>query len=307
MRTVIITGAYGFLGRNTALKFKENGYIVYGCGHGSWNKDEKEQWGISKWVEGDISIQLLMQFSIQPDVIVHCAGSGSVALSLNDPASDFHKTVSSILSVLDFIRKHSKGTRLIYPSSAAVYGEHIDAPISINDPQNPSSPYGVHKKIAEELCISYQNYFNVKSSIVRFFSVYGPGLQKQLLWDACNKLSQKDKNVEFWGTGDETRDWIYISDAVELVYRNATSSDVVPLMNGGTAKKHSIKETLSILAKELDLENTYIGFNNVVRAGDPRFYLADMTEAIEVEWSAKVELPEGIKKYVAWFKSQYHD
>ncbi len=302
MKKIIITGTYGFLGQNTALKFKENGYKVYGCGHGYWTEDEYKNWGIDEWLEGDISLELLQKFNIQPEVIVHCAGSGSVGLSLSEPASDFHKTVSSILAVLEFIRISSPKTKCVYPSSAAVYGEHIDAIISTHDPLNPASPYGVHKKIAEELCVSYYNHFGISVAMIRFFSIYGPGLKKQLLWDASNKLINQADGAEFWGTGNETRDWIYISDATELIYLNAISPHDLSIINGGAGEKNTIKETLSILSKELHKEKISISFNNVVRAGDPRFYHADMSEALQCNWSPKINLEDGLKKYVDWFK-----
>jgi len=302
MKKIIVTGAYGFLGRNTSLKFKDKGYLVYGCGHGCWVEDEYISWGIDKWLEGDISLELLQEFNIEPDVIVHCAGSGSVGLSLSDPASDFHKTVSGTLAVLEFIRLSSTKTKFVYPSSAAVYGEHINAPITTHDPLNPASPYGIHKKIAEELCSSYHNHFNINAAIVRFFSIYGPGLKKQLLWDASTKLINQKDSVEFWGTGDETRDWIYISDATELIYINATSPQTFSIMNGGTGIKSTIKKTLSLLSKELHTEKINICFNNVVRTGDPRFYLADMSEASQFHWCAEICLEKGLRKYVKWFK-----
>ncbi len=307
MKSVIITGAYGFLGRNTALKFKEYGYKVFGCGHGCWDGREYEQWGIDEWIQGDISLDLLQKFNVHPDVIIHCAGSGTVGLSLSNPTSDFHKTVSGTLDVLEFIRINSPKTKFVYPSSAAVYGEHIDSEISTHDSLNPASPYGVHKKIAEEICTSYRNHFGITTAIIRFFSIYGPGLKKQLLWDACNKLTKKTDTTEFWGTGHETRDWIYITDATELIYLNATSAQVFSIMNGGTGKKISIKETLLILSKELNTELTTIGFNNVVRIGDPRFYHASMNEAIQFNWSAKVSLEDGLQKYADWFRTLQND
>ena len=302
MKTVIVTGAYGFLGRNTTLNFKKKGFDVYACGHGQWHGNELNEWGIDTWLEGDINLELLQAFNIQPDVIVHCAGSGSVGFSLSDPAADFHKTVSGTLDVLDFIRIVSPKTKLIYPSSAAVYGEHTNKPISIHSSLKPVSPYGVHKKIAEELCLSYYNNFGVSSSIIRFFSIYGEGLKKQLLWDACNKLINKKNTAEFWGTGDETRDWIHVSDAAQLIYKNAISSQKFLVMNGGSGVKYSINDTIVLLSKKLDLESNFFKFNNVVRKGDPRFYHADMTEANQLNWFPKVSLVEGIHNYVKWFK-----
>ena len=302
MKKVLITGAYGFLGRNSALKFSREGYRVYGCGHGHWQQKEQQQWGIDHWLEGDISLSLLQAFAIEPDVIVHCAGSGSVGLSLENPALDFKKTVSGTQEVLEFIRTCSASSKLVYPSSAAVYGEHIDSPICTHEPLNPASPYGVHKKIAEELCTSYHNYFAVDSVIIRFFSIYGQGLQKQLLWDASHKLLADKECIEFWGTGNETRDWLYISDAAELIYLSSLSGRRFSIINGAFGEKTSIRETLSVLAAQLGQADKKICFNNVVRKGDPRFYHADMSDVAQYHWSAKISLQQGLQKYADWFK-----
>jgi len=307
VKKVLITGAFGFLGQNTSLKFKHNGYDVYGCGHGLWDNHEYKQWGIDHWITGDISIDLLKRFNIKPDVIVHCAGSGSVGLSLDNPALDFEKTVVATLAVLEFIRIYSPETKLIYPSSAAVYGEHIDAKIGVYEPLNPASPYGLHKKIAEELCSSYHHFFQVNCAIIRFFSIYGPGLKKQLLWDACNKIAFGQDKVVFWGTGNETRDWIYISDATELIYLNATSAIQFLILNGGSGKRYTIKQTLLKLLTSLGRANAQVTFNNAVRSGDPRFYYADITEAQLLKWTPKLSLQQGLENYTEWYRGIQHD
>lgn len=307
MTKVLITGAYGFLGRNTALKFKHHNYDVYACGHGNWKPLEYKQWGIDHWLNGDISIELLTQFNIKPDFIIHCAGSGSVGLSIDSPAQDFEKTVSGTLSVLEFIRTQSPNSKLIYPSSAAVYGEHIDAEIKVKDSLSPASPYGVHKKIVEELCCSYHDFFHVNCTIIRFFSIYGPGLKKQLLWDASNKIFSSQDKVLFWGTGEESRDWIYISDATDLIFSNANSSVSFSILNGGSGIRSTIKETLLLLADCLDTDRERIQFNGTIREGDPRFYLADITEAIELPWTPTIPLSEGLECYAKWYRTNHND
>lgn len=302
MKKVLITGAYGFLGRNTALKFQANGYKVYGCGHEHWQEGEKEEWGIDEWLADDIQVETLRKSAIKPDVIVHCAGSSSVAESITSPAQDFTRTVTGTLVVLEFIRLYSPKTKLIYPSSAAVYGEHSDTMINVNDPLEPVSPYGVHKKIVEELCASYHKFFNVNCVVIRFFSIYGPGLKKQLLWDACNKfLSAKDE-VVFWGTGQETRDWIYITDATGLIFNGVKSPLPFLIMNGGSGIRYTISQTLLSLADNLDMERSKVIFNGTVRLGDPVFYCAELAQARQVDWEPKVLLSEGLKSYVEWYR-----
>ena len=98
---------------------------------------------------------------------------------------------------------------------------------------NPVSPYGVHKKIAEDLCRSYGQHFKIASCVIRLFSVYGVRLRKQLLWDECLKLSKNE--ITFFGTGQETRDWLHIHDVVNLLFTAAEhASSHCPTVNGGT-------------------------------------------------------------------------
>ena len=88
-------------------------------------------------------------------------------------------------------RQYSYNTKLIYPSSAAVYGFSNNLPLKEYSDLNPISPYGYHKKIVEELCRMYVEQYAVKVVVLRLFSVYGKELKKQLLWDACKKLLEK--------------------------------------------------------------------------------------------------------------------
>ena len=112
------------------------------------------------------------------------------------------------------MRVYNPKAQLIYPSSPAVQGEHTNTPIKEDYVGKPASPYGYHKKIVEDLCQSYSEKYSLKISVVRLFSVYGNGLKKQLLWDAYNKIRYSSKEVEFWGTGEETRDFIHIEDVL---------------------------------------------------------------------------------------------
>ena len=211
----IVTGASGFLGRHVAKVFSENGFHVTGLGHGAWSRNEWQAWGLSEWHVCDITIGNLSTYVDQPDVIIHCAGSGSVGYSMTHPMQDFEKTVTTSLSVLEFLRLHFPETSFIYPSSAAVYGIVEKLPIRESAPLNPISPYGVHKRIVEEICSSYSNHFRIPIAIARFFSIYGPPLRKQLLWDTCRKVTKND--LTFYGTGKEVRDWIHVSDAARLL------------------------------------------------------------------------------------------
>ncbi|UOE46256.1 NAD(P)-dependent oxidoreductase [Mucilaginibacter sp. SMC90] len=307
MKKVLITGAYGFLGRYTAKSFNKAGYHVSGIGHGKWHKYEYTKWGIDDWFESTITFEALININKSFDTIVHCGGSGSVAFSYQNPFEDFQKSVQSTLALLEYIRLQGKPCHFIYPSSPAVQGDVGDKKISEDDPSDPVSPYGFHKKAAEELCFSYSKNFGLKVSIIRYFSIYGAGLQKQLLWDACMKIKNSNGDVTFFGTGEETRDWLYITDASALVLAVAThETKKINIINGGSGVRTTVAETINMLVKAYD-KQVNINFNQDVKIGDPRFYHADISKALNLVWSPRIDVKDGISRYVNYFKELHND
>jgi UDP-glucose 4-epimerase len=300
-KQAIVTGAYGFLGRHVAKVFSENGYTVTGIGHGTWLRPEWQQWGLSEWHPCTITMESLSTYVQQPDVVVHCAGSGSVGYSLTHPMQDFERTVSTSLTLLEFLRLHSKNTVFLYPSSAAVYGNVNTLPISESAPLDPISPYGIHKKIAEELIRSYSQHFSLRVAITRFFSLYGPGLHKQLLWDTCRKI--ETGSFEFYGTGHEIRDWLHVQDAARLLL--AMSSHASPdavVVNGGTGTGTCVREIVTRIIREMDIPISP-QFSQVQKPGDPPGYIADIRKAQGYGWTPEISLENGIHEYIRWYRS----
>ena len=302
-KTILVTGAHGFLGRHTARYFKSHGYSVYALGHGVWAEREQCLWGIDHWLTGDIILENLMFFEIKFDVIVHCAGSGSVAYSMQEPMKDFQRSVQSTLAILEYMRRYNANAKLIYPSSPAVQGVHENSPIKEEDLCHPVSPYGVHKKIAEDLCLSYKKYFELNVSIIRLFSIYGDFLKKQLLWDAANKFIENSPEAIFWGGGDETRDWLHVDDAVSLMIKLVELTNMPEILNVGNGVSYTISETLDVLRNYLGVK-TPIVFNSQVKEGDPKYYWADIKKAKSIGWKPQISFEYGIKRYADWFKRQ---
>jgi len=300
-KQAIVTGAYGFLGRHVARVFSENGYTVTGLGHGTWLRSEWQNWGLSDWHSCNLSMESLSTYVQQPDVVVHCAGSGSVGYSLTHPKQDFERTVSTTLTVLEFLRLHSPGTAFVYPSSAAVYGNVAILPITESSSLDPISPYGVHKKITEELIQSYAQHFSLRVAISRLFSLYGPGLRKQLLWDTCTKIEKED--FAFFGTGREVRDWLHVKDAARLLLtlsRYASSEPVI--VNGGTGIGTAVNDIITMLIDKMNLSDCP-RFSQIPKAGDPPGYIADIKRAGRLTWAPEISIEQGIDEYVRWYCS----
>ncbi len=298
-KKILITGAKGFLGSNTAKYFKSLGYKTYGIGRGNLSVAESKEICLDYWKQGDISIDLIAEFNQVFDIIIHYGGSGSVGFSIENPYEDFKKTVNGTLEVLEYIRLHNPTAHLIYPSSPAVQGEHSNSPINEEYTGQPVSPYGFHKKITEELCQSYSEKFGLKVSIIRLFSVYGLGLKKQILWDAYHKINEATSDVEFWGTGNEIRDFIHIDDVISIIKELIKVKDQFMIVNGGTGKSYTIKRIVEMI-KELLQKSIEINFNQQVNLGNPAYYCADTTKLKMLGIKITKDLEQEIAHYINW-------
>jgi len=224
-----------------------------------------------------------------------------VTKSLLDFNKDYDDTVKGTELVLEFIKNKCPRARLIYPSSPAINGSCLNEPISVGAPVNPVSPYGDNKLRAEILCEFYKEKYLLDVFIIRLFSVYGPGLKKQLLWDACEKF--KMKNPEFWGNGKETRDFVHIDDVSNLFLLVASSKNMMlpHKMNCGGGEPTEIFYILDFIKNMFDSE-LKLAFNGITRLGDPRYYWSDNTEAYQYGWQPKTNFNLGMQQYVAWYK-----
>jgi UDP-glucose 4-epimerase len=302
-KTVLITGGLGFIGRNIAKTFKQNNYYVIGIGHGDINDKSLKSKDFDEWFQESISIENLKKISRVADTIIHCAGGSTVGISISEPYLDYHKTVNSTLELLEFIRLYSPQSSLIYLSTAAVYGAKEDSPIKESDATHPVSPYGFHKLASENICKSYAQCFDITVSIVRLFSIYGEGLQKQLLWEASNKIMQAKEKAVFFGLGNETRDWLHVNDVSTLVLQIATSGiSKFHIYNGSLGVRITVKEILFMLRDFLGRDEIEIEFNQQHKEGDPKFYLGCTKKILKTGWKPTIAIEEGLKKYVNWYK-----
>ena len=301
-RKAIVTGAFGFIGRNTARFLAASSWEVIGLGHGTWSRQEWETWGLTEWHTCDITLNSLLSYADTPDLIVHCAGSGSVNFSMTYPMQDYQRTVATTLNVLEFMRLYAQNSKLVYPSSAAVYGNADKLPIPESATLKPISPYGVHKMLSEQICRSFARHFGIHVAVVRLFSVYGRGLRKQLLWDACNKISKGD--MTFFGTGNEVRDWLHIDDvATLLLCAGAHASPACPIVNGATGYGTSVRDILSemLRTRRISVEPR---FNDLPRPGDPPGYIGDISRAMKWGWKPTVYWKDGVRDYVQWYTEE---
>lgn len=297
----------GFLGYNLACFFSKAGYTVYGIGH---HQDAYLSSDIifKKWKTASISFNELQNMGIkQLDYVFHCGGSGTVGSSFLNPSLDYHKTVNGTHQICEYLRLYHPNAHLIYPSSVAVIGNINKKRITEDDRGNPISPYGYHKKIAEQICEEYAKIFGIKTSIIRLFSVYGIGLKKQFLWDCIQKIKNgfSKKQINLLGTGEEIRDYIHIWDVIQI-FAGAIKQQktILEYYNGGSGEGQNIKDIASQIASILNFDGEII-FEKTNHQGDPKCYLADTKKLSQtLNFKPQQKFLEQLEKYISWAKDQ---
>jgi UDP-glucose 4-epimerase len=309
MSVVIVTGAHGFIGQHVAQRLAANGHIVCGVGHGAWPEHEAARHGVVRWLNGDIvpaNLRLLQQACGTPDFAVHLAGGSSVGAALANPREDFFRTVGTTAELLEWMRLDAPGCRLLAISSAAVYGAGHEGAIAETAALRPYSPYGHHKRLMEELCRSYAASFGINVGIARLFSVYGPGLTKQLLWDACSRLASGADTLPLGGSGDELRDWTDVRDVARALVLLLPLADAsAPVFNVGTGAATPVRGVATALMAAWAAHGGQavpLSFSGQSRAGDPFSLVAcpRRLQALGFEWQRP--LPAGLLDYVAWHR-----
>ena len=309
MSAVWITGARGFIGRHLARTLAHQGITVVGIGHGAWAPSEAARWGVSSWLNGSVTgsnLHALARTGGPPATVFHLAGGSSVAAAIANPHEDFSRTVHSTAALLEWLRQVSPATRLVAVSSAAIYGAGHKGPIPEDAQARPYSPYGYHKYMMEQLCSSYGATYQLKSVVLRLFSVYGAGLKKQLLWDLCSRLAAAPETVELAGSGEELRDWVEIRDAAAALAATPQLAErTAPVLNVGSGVATPVKRIVELTQAVWHdgLKPASVRFSGFARAGDPFSLQADTRRMVTHGLRCTVALEQGITDYVRWFQT----
>lgn len=289
---ILIIGSEGFIGGHLKRFFSKE-HEVYGADLHQLNSEKYFQLELENTdFEGLFS-------KIKFDVCINASGNGSVPISLNKPVFDFELNVTNTIKILDAIRVHNSECKFINMSSAAVYGNPEKLPIKENADLKPLSPYGWHKLYAEQICKEYYYLYNIQTINLRLFSVYGEHLKKQLFWD-LNQKCLHSTEIELFGSGTESRDFIYIDDlvgAVDVIVKNGLFNGEA--VNVASGIEIEIKKAAQIFINEKN-SDINLKFNMIVKPGDPLHWRANISLLESFGFKNKVTVEEGLKNVVKW-------
>lgn len=280
-KKIVITGGLGFIGSHLVERFNENNEVVIIDDQSSGSIENIKEMDITKidTTFGSINTIDLNKTFEGADYVFHLAAVTSVPQSVIDPIKSNEVNITGTLKVLEAARKCGV-KKLIFSSSSAVYGETEVLPISENIQINPLSPYAVTKATAELYCNVYSEIYELPTTCLRYFNVFGPKQDPNSQYAAVipifiNKLL-KNERPTIYGDGEQTRDFVSVEKIVDANILAAKSPET-GIFNIGLGKSTTINQLYEIIkdAVSKDIEPVY----EPARSGEIKHSVADITKA----------------------------
>ena len=341
-KTVLVTGAAGFIGANLILRLLgdyrnikivgiDNMNDYYDVALKEWRLRQIEavSAGRFEFVRGDISDKIMVEKLFEQHhfaVVVNLAAQAGVRYSIINPDAYIQSNLIGFYNILEACR-HFPVEHLVYASSSSVYGGNTKIPFSTDDRvDNPVSLYAATKKSNELMAHAYSKLYDIPSTGLRFFTVYGPAGRPDMFYFSATEKLLKGKTIQIFNFGNCQRDFTYIDDSVEGVIRvmrgapeKSTGEDGLPIppyavynIGGGTPENlldfvQTLQEELvqaSVLPQDFDFDahKQFVG----MQPGDVPVTYAD-SSALERDYgfTPKIGIREGLRRFAQWYKAFY--
>lgn len=300
---ILVTGGAGFIGHNISLYLINKGYEVLVLD----TLERASPMGLERLKEKNIPIikadvRFYENYS-DIDVVVHAAAYVDVEESVREPHKYFDVNTMGTSKV--GLECSKKGVKLIYLSSAAVYGDPVKIPITEADPIDPKSPYGLSKYMGEQIIRMYGRLYGLKYSILRLFNVYGPGQRMEHAGVVSKFVMNAIRGEPFivYGDGTQTRDFIHVFDVARIVEK-MISQDVFSneIYNVGTGQPISILDLTGVISRIIGKDLVVI--HKPRRKGDILHSVADISKLKHmISFEPAIHIEEGIKLLIEEYRS----
>ena len=345
-KVILVTGAAGFIGSNLVLKLLEtvpsakivgidNMNSYYDVSIKEWRLEQIEacakEHPDASWafIKGDIADRDTVDSIFEeykPEVVVNLAAQAGVRYSITNPDAYIQSNLIGFYNILEACR-HNPVAHLVYASSSSVYGSNKKVPYSTEDKvDNPVSLYAATKKSNELMAHAYSKLYNIPSTGLRFFTVYGPAGRPDMAYFGFTNKLLKGETIQIFNYGNCKRDFTYVDDIVEGVLRvmqgapeKRNGEDGLPIppyavYNIGNQNPENLLDFVDILQQELIAAEVLPADYNFdahkelvpMQPGDVPVTYAD-TSALERDFGYRPSTPlrEGLRKFARWYKEFY--
>ena len=334
MKKILVTGAAGFIGSSLIIKLLEQNNQVIGIdNHNDYYEPELKEARLKRFydhanyvhirvdIEDELEIQKIFQ-EYKFDSVVNLAAQAGVRYSIENPLAYINTNIVGFTHILEGCR-HNNVKHLVYASSSSVYGSNTKMPFSVNDNvDHPLSLYAASKKTNELMAHTYSHLYDLPSTGLRFFTVYGPWGRPDMALFSFTKAILKGEKIQVFNYGKHQRDFTYIDDIVEGVIRvlrkaptgnenwnsdcpdPGSSSTPWRIYNIGNNKPVELLDYIKAIEDSLEMkaEKEFLP----LQLGDVPDTFADVSELInDFDFKPKTSVKQGVKNFIDWYK-HYH-
>jgi len=311
---LLITGVAGFVGSHLAERLLEEGFDLIGVDSflDYYPKEIKEnnlrrviENPKFKFIEGNLLGLNLKEIFEQVEAVFHQAAIPGVRASWGKDFSQYVENNIQATQVLLEACKDVKIKKFIYASSSSVYGDSDELPIKETSPTQPVSPYGVSKLAGEHLTSLYFKGYGIPTVSLRYFTVYGPRQRPDMGFHKFISAVLLGREIDIYGTGEQTRDFTFIGDAVEANLQAFFGGKEGEVYNVGGGSRIKLIETIRII-EEISGKRADLKYRDPQR-GDAKHTYADVSKAKrDFGYSPEVNIYEGLKRHYEWLKENLY-
>ncbi|WP_210146356.1 GDP-mannose 4,6-dehydratase [Staphylococcus sp. GDY8P29P] len=309
---ILITGGAGFIGSHLAENFYNDNHEVFivdnlSSGHReNINFIDDNHFFHKDVIDFNFIENLIYKENFH--IIIHLAAVVNVVDTIKNPILSQKINTEATLNILECIRKHNrKIQRFIFASSAAIYGNTSSLPKKEDVYINPESPYAIQKYSSEQYAKIYYNLYNIPTTSLRFFNIFGPRQDPSSPYSGVISIMQQ-KFIEkeafnFYGDGNQTRDFVYVKDlvsAINVIIENEESKGNI--YNLGTQIPSSLKDIFEIFS---DIYSSKIDYSfKKERKGDIKHSYANIEKLQQLGYKPRYNIYQGLKEYISDFNNQ---
>ncbi len=298
-KRILVTGGAGFIGSHLCKKLSSiSSKLTIYDNLSSGKVENVKHLPKVHFVKADILDFKKLQSQEKTDLIYHLAAQVVVPYSMENPIEDFETNARGTLNVLEKARKDD--ARVVFASSAAVYGNTTQLPTPETHGFSPDSCYGLSKVVGEQYCNMYSKQYDLDVTIVRFANVYGPKCHG-VIHDFLDKISKNPEQLEIIGSGMQSRDFVHIYDVVDALLLSATSDAAIgETFNIGFGKTTTIIDLAKIILGILGLsKKTIIKPTNIPWQGDIKTIWFDISKVKKtLKWTPRISLEDTLKELI---------
>ena len=301
---VLITGSTGFLGKAVINQLRKvTGYEIIGLAG-------KQQWDLTNQKYVDYALA-----EFEPEFVVHLAAAcGGIGINRVQPGKFLYDNLSMGMNLIETCRKYGKLKKFIMVGTVCSYPKFTPVPFKEEDlwsgyPEETNAPYGIAKKTLMEMLIAYHKQYGFESTNLIPVNMYGPNdnfnpvsshVIPALILKIDKAITNDENNIELWGTGNASREFLYVDDCADVICRSLEMMTTPYPINIGTGSEIKIRDLMDMLTKIMGYSGN-VSYNQDFPDGQPRRCL-DTNKAYKIfGFKAQTQLYEGLKKTVSWY------